>query len=234
MINSTLDFAALNSSYKYDNRLRIDNFLIAQVCEELHELAKTQIPYYLAYTSDSRPSIMKPTEFDAMTREQRHEFWSSRYEQASRGVGYVYKGFMPKNANLGSDKTLLPLKEFAEYWTSDVALEKIRQLSGMNDLTHSDAQFTCLLPGHFLTRHRDTDPSGKRRLAYTIGLTKNWHPDWGGLLQFYEDDGTPRDSWGPKFNTLSIFDIDHIHSVTHITPYALEPRLSIVGWFYSE
>lgn len=234
MINPANNFNSLKPAYLQDHRIRISQVLSEDACEQLHTIAKSNTPYYLAYSDGPRPTIIKPSEFDAMTREKRHEFWSRRYEQASLGVGYVYKGFMPKNANLGADQTLKPLREFSDFWSGTEVLEKIRTLTGISNLIYSDAQFTCLLPGHFLTRHRDADNSGKRRLAYTIGLTKNWHPDWGGLLQFYEDDGTPRDAWAPAFNTLNLFDIDHIHSVTHITPYALEPRLSIVGWFYAD
>ena len=52
-----------------------------------------------------------------------------------------------------------------------------------------------------------------------------------GLLLFYEQNGTPRDAWAPGFNTVSMFDIRHIHAVTYVAPYALEPRLSLTGWF---
>jgi Rps23 Pro-64 3,4-dihydroxylase Tpa1-like proline 4-hydroxylase len=65
--------------------------------------------------------------------------------------------------------------------------------------------------GQYLTRHRDDIEGTTRRLAYVFGFTRRWHPDWGGLLQFYEDDGTPRDAWVPAFNRLSLFAIRHVH-----------------------
>jgi Rps23 Pro-64 3,4-dihydroxylase Tpa1-like proline 4-hydroxylase len=71
------------------------------------------------------------------------------------------------------------------------------------------------------------------RIENVLGLSKAWHPDWGGLLQFYEEDGTPGDAWIPHFNCLNLFDIRHIHSVTYVTPFAGEPRLSLTGWFRS-
>ena len=110
-------------------------------------------------------------------------------------------------------------------------LSFISTVSGRNDLKSADAHFTRFTPGQFLTRHRDENTNEQRRLAYVLSLSKNWHPDWGGLLQFFEDDGTPRNAWVPQFNTLSLFDIRHVHSVTFIAPFALEPRLSVTGWF---
>jgi Rps23 Pro-64 3,4-dihydroxylase Tpa1-like proline 4-hydroxylase len=64
-----------------------------------------------------------------------------------------------------------------------------------------------------------------------FSATWGWHPDWGGLLQFYQEDGTPEDAWSPGFNTLSLFDTSYIHSVTYVTPFAQAPRLSLSGWF---
>ena len=68
-------------------------------------------------------------------------------------------------------------------------------------------------------------------MAYVLSLTERWHPDWGGLLQFFEDNGTPRDAWVPGWNVLSLFDVRHVHSVTYVAPFAGAPRLSITGWF---
>ncbi len=35
----------------------------------------------------------------------------------------------------------------------------------------------------------------------------------------------------PAFNTMALFDIRHVHSVTYVTPFAKQPRLSLTGWF---
>ncbi|WP_338456665.1 2OG-Fe(II) oxygenase family protein [uncultured Alteromonas sp.] len=34
----------------------------------------------------------------------------------------------------------------------------------------------------------------------------------------------------PEFNTLSLFDVKHIHSVTYVTPFAKQPRYALTGW----
>ena len=68
-------------------------------------------------------------------------------------------------------------------------------------------------------------------MANVITLRSGWHPDWGGWIKLYEDDGTPRDAWSPGLNVLSLFDVRHVHSVTYVAPYAKAPRLSVTGWF---
>jgi Rps23 Pro-64 3,4-dihydroxylase Tpa1-like proline 4-hydroxylase len=51
------------------------------------------------------------------------------------------------------------------------------------------------------------------------------------LLQFYQDDGTPRDALTPSFNAMTLFDVKHVHAVTYVAPFASKPRLAISGWF---
>ena len=50
-------------------------------------------------------------------------------------------------------------------------------------------------------------------------------------MQFFDDDGEPTQSYSPGFNTLDLFDVRHVHSVTLVAPYALNPRHAISGWF---
>ena len=85
--------------------------------------------------------------------------------------------------------------------------------------------------GYKMNRARADTGDERRRLAYVISFTRNWHPDWGGLLQFFEDDGTPRDAWAPMFNSMALFDVRHVHSVTFVAPFHGQPRLSLTGWF---
>jgi Rps23 Pro-64 3,4-dihydroxylase Tpa1-like proline 4-hydroxylase len=64
-----------------------------------------------------------------------------------------------------------------------------------------------------------------------MNFSPQWHPDWGGMLQFFQDDGTPRDAWAPQFNSLVLFDVAHVHSVTFVAPFAKTPRFAVTGWF---
>ena len=126
------------------------------------------------------------------------------------------------------------LHEVFDYIGGEEVLSMIRKITSSNDITGAEPQYTRYTPGHFLTRHRDVVPGKGRRIAFVLGMTKDWHPDWGGLLQFYEENGTPRDAWTPRFNVLSIFDVSHIHAVTYVAPFAMVPRLSLTGWFVAK
>jgi Rps23 Pro-64 3,4-dihydroxylase Tpa1-like proline 4-hydroxylase len=104
-------------------------------------------------------------------------------------------------------------------------------ITGSNSFDAAFAQATNYRPGHYLTRHLD-DPKGEhRKFAFVWGYTRRWDPDWGGLLQFFDDQSRPAQAVSPEFNTLDLFDVHHIHSVTLVAPYALNPRLAVSGWY---
>jgi Rps23 Pro-64 3,4-dihydroxylase Tpa1-like proline 4-hydroxylase len=151
---------------------------------------------------------------------------------ASKGIGFFYGGYLMahKLDDTGNEKMQF-LHSVFEYLNGEEMLSLIREITGNDELKSADAQYTRFTPGQFLTRHRDENTNEQRRFAYVLAFSQNWHPDWGGLLQFFEDDGTPRDAWAPQFNSMSLFDVRHVHSVTFLAPFALEPRLSLTGWF---
>ncbi|MFT6919272.1 MAG: Rps23 Pro-64 3,4-dihydroxylase Tpa1-like proline 4-hydroxylase [Cognaticolwellia sp.] len=103
-----------------------------------------------------------------------------------------------------------------------------REITSTLELQYADWQATKFRRGDFLTRHIDNVPGETKRIAYVLGLTEDWHPDWGGLLQFFEKDGTPTRSWSSAINSLILFNVDKVHSVR---PFALKNRYSITGWF---
>jgi Rps23 Pro-64 3,4-dihydroxylase Tpa1-like proline 4-hydroxylase len=122
------------------------------------------------------------------------------------------------------------MREFLAYWNSRELLEAFTEISGQK-IVRASAQATCYDKANFLTRHNDVVPSEGRVYAYVLGMTEKWHPDWGGLLQFYRQDGTPTESHAPAHNSLTLFDVRKIHAVTYVAPFANARRYSITGWF---
>jgi SM-20-related protein len=152
------------------------------------------------------------------------------FQAASRAEGFAYFGYRMTEAwKAGAPETALG--RFYSELKGQKTLEAIRKITGASTFDNVFAQATDYRPGHYLTRHLD-DPKGEhRKFAFVWGFTRKWDPDWGGLLQFYDDEGQPTRSFSPGFNTLDLFDVKHVHSVTLVAPYALNPRLAVSGWF---
>jgi Rps23 Pro-64 3,4-dihydroxylase Tpa1-like proline 4-hydroxylase len=178
-----------------------------------------------AYIKDGRPTLSSSADLSVLSAQQQHNMRKSILELGSQGIGYLYARH-PIDTH--SDNVLIAVKK----WLNDKkTLELVKNLTGKTDIKLASAQATRFSHGHFLTRHQDIHEIEQRRLAYVLNFSENWHPDWGGLLQFYETNGTPRDAWSPLFNSMAIFDVKHIHSVTYVAPLAMRPRLAITGWF---
>lgn len=108
----------------------------------------------------------------------------------------------------------------------------VSEVTGI-EVQGAECQFTRFTNGQYLTRHRDTLAGNRRRLAFVLSLSQGWHPDWGGLLHFYEQTGDVSEVWIPRFNALQLFDINHIHGVSAVAPCAPRGRYSLTGWFTS-
>lgn len=207
-----------------EGRLRLRDALPEAEAQAWHGVL-AQAGYALMLTRGGQGTVLTPDALAQLTPAAREGLQRELHEAASQGVGFLYEGHQLRGSHDPALRVILAAVNAPE------TLERVRTLTGFGDITHADGQATRYRGGHFLTRHRDDLSGQARRVAYVLSLTARWHPDWGGLLQFFEDDGTPRDAWVPGWNVLSLFDVRHVHSVTYVAPFAGGPRLSVTGWF---
>ena len=238
MINPSLDVGALASEFKTDRRLMVKHFLQADIAERARSACMQHVPFSTHYVLNNMYQSKTAEEMAKLNQQDREAINKQVFSAASQGVGFIYEGYLKSRINTEQNSQanleLAFLHQVFDYLSSEEVLSTIKQITGNQDITGAEPQYTRFTPGHFLTRHLDVIPGRGRRYAFVLGLTKGWHPDWGGLLQFYEQDGTPRNAWIPQFNVLSLFDVSHIHSVTYVTPFAAEQRLSLTGWFVAK
>ena len=111
-------------------------------------------------------------------------------------------------------------------------LALLNNITGMNLTKLSTLFMSKYRSGHFLSPHSD---KGNGRLAFVISLSKDWMPQYGGLLHFLSQDRTQIvDTVCPIFNNMLIFKVDDVekpHYVGHIAPNVVFNRISISGWF---
>lgn len=230
MLNPGLDFDDLAKQFQLDDRLRIQQFLDDDLAARTATCCETKVPFDFIYHLDGENRVTSARDMAAISLEEQKSMHQKLMRDAAQGVGFLYGGYMMKRPNEEPAPELDVIYKLYEYLGSDEALAAFRTITGIEALSGIDAQFTRYTSGQYLTRHSDNITAEGRRVAFVLGFSRNWHPDWGGMLQFYENDGTPRDAWLPEFNTLSLFDVRHIHSVSYVTPFAPAPRLSLTGW----
>lgn len=235
MLNPTLDRKALAKTFIIDDRVRVETVLIPEIAERVRQDCQSALPFDYIFTVDGRPCVKPAQEMVAMDARTMRELQQSIASDAAQGIGYLYCGYRMRQARRnGEDDQREFLHSVVDYFNSEQMIDFVSEVCGCDDLQSADAQYTRYTSGQFLTRHKDAIVEEGRRIAYVLSLSPDWHPDWGGLLQFYTDDGTPRDAWAPKFNSLTLFDVRHVHAVTCIAPFAPAPRLSLTGWFLNK
>ncbi|MDC8832334.1 2OG-Fe(II) oxygenase [Alteromonas gilva] len=225
--NQNISLDQLTNEYANDKRVRAGRILQPEHAADIYTSLSEQTSYDIALVKDNVPCQLTDSQWRSLSGPERQKIHRETMQNASRGVGFIYGRYQLSS----EQESITNLRALHQWLNSDTVLSWVRKLSGHQDIIAASAQATRFTPGQFLTRHIDTHESEQRRVAYVLNFTKNWHPDWGGLLQFYQQDGTPRDAWAPGFNALSLFDVTHVHSVTYVTPFALMPRYAVTGWF---
>lgn len=213
--------------YSEDKRLRVFDIFTEKTAGDIAMHIHQDLAYKNAYVEDGEFKLISTDELSALGTQKQQALTQKIYKQAAEGVGFFYA-----KSEINHDPANLSMSQQVWQWlNSQEVLSGIRAMTGHQDITGANAQATRYYPGHFLTRHNDVNSKENRKVAYVLNFTPKWHPDWGGLLQFYHDTGNPKDTWVPIFNSMAIFDVTHPHAVSYVAPFARNPRLAITGWF---
>lgn len=230
MINNDLDFDGYRIDLARHTRVQIPNFLQLDAAERLRSCLQNDVPWTLAERTDGIPRTISAVDYAAMDEQARTALLHKAYERAKTEFQFVYESYMMVRAAVeGRDPTLM-LHAILEFLNSPEFIAFARWLVNDPKITHANAQATRYRAGHFLTRHQDKDKIEDRSYAYVIGLTKNWRADWGGLLQFEDENGEVTQTLMPRWNSISIFKVPQSHTVSLVSPFATEDRLAITGW----
>lgn len=229
----TLDVEAAARSFQDRGRVRIADVLRREDADALHACLSREVPWRLAYNRGDQALLVDPAVARGAGPAQQQQLTQEIITGARQGFQYAYYSYPMVTAYLGGSDPGLLLHALLEWLTGPVVLETIRRVTGIDSLRKCDGQATCYLPGHFLTQHDDRGTGSEgRRVGYVLSLTQQWHPDWGGLLNFLAEDGREVEaSWVPGYNTLALFRVPVLHSVGYVAPFARQARFAITGWF---
>lgn len=231
-LDLTKDRQALRTEFAKDRRINIPDIWHLASAELIAETLSGETPYKSAFTAGPKVQSLWDDEMRLLPPEQQRLIQKQIYQNAANGIGFIYGTHM-----LGSPQRLptpAVLQQAHQLVNSEAVLDFVRDISGFDNIVCASMQATRYLPGNFLTRHNDVVGEEGRLLAYVFGFTPQWHPDWGGLLQFFTAAGEPTSAIVPQMNNLVIFDVHHPHAVSFVTPFAKAHRFSLTGWFRSK
>jgi len=236
-LNPALERERYAEQFARDTRVQIRDFLTPETASEIRAVLQTATPWGLAMQADGTPydSPQQILNEEMRTREgqERAEAigratdeaaakgnYAFRYAQFSL-VQAVQRGFNPG----GPHEILL------EHINSDEFLDLVRDITGERDLVRADGQATLFARGQFLGLHIDSHVAEGWKIAYVMNFTiDEWKPDWGGYLQFFDEDGNVVQAFKPRFNSLNLLRVPQPHSVSMVAPFAPIGRYAVTGW----
>jgi Rps23 Pro-64 3,4-dihydroxylase Tpa1-like proline 4-hydroxylase len=232
-LNPELDARLLELEFAERRRVQVPDFLAAECAAAmLIELRKR---------NDWRQVVNSGAnvyDLDRATRERMPPHAASAlddavYAGARSGFQHRYEAIRVPDGEPERSASADPLAAFASFMSSGEARDFLRRVTGSAEIAFADAQATSYSPGDFLTAHDDAVDGKGRLAAYVLSLTSGWRADWGGLLLFHDDDGLSIDGLVPRFNTLNLFAVPQVHSVSIVSRAAPYRRYSITGWLRS-
>ncbi|GLX83228.1 2OG-Fe(II) oxygenase [Thalassotalea eurytherma] len=222
---TSFDLAKLTEHFNEHGYVRVDNFLSVDDADALADFYKNSCKFTNAFFTDNHNREATDEQIGALSLEKKRGLYQAIQQNAAKGIGFLYG-----RKKVEVTDTDLP-GQLLKAMNEEAVVNFISQLTTKPELKYADGQATRYRVGDFLTRHIDNLAGETRQIAYVVGLTNLWHPDWGGLLQFFEPNGEPTNSLAPTFNSLTLFDVNKVHSVTSVAPFAPQNRYSLTGWY---
>ena len=233
LINPDLDIENYVQEFKENKVVVIQNFLKEDQAEIMYNWFNNEMPSDW-WEASSFPGIKEKKVAFVRNLPENQEKIFENYQHVIkefRDGNFAYHFYRTdKNHVEGCDCHECEVREFLD---SQEILDFISKVSG-DKKTHTDEVFAaCYTAGDFLSPHLDS-PNGS--LGFVYQMTKNWLPQYGGLLHFMDDDKTRVERVEvPEFNSLTLFYLPpgkgKWHYVSHVSPGVEEMRLTYTGWY---
>ncbi len=229
-LNPDLDVPALAAAYAETSRVRIKDFLREDGLAEFYDDLEARGDWWHLMRTEAGVIELDAAAKARMSGKRRAALDAEVHTLARRQFQYRYEGLrVPEDESEGTGAAD-PLTAFSDLMSSEPMLDLLRRITGADALAFTDGQATAYGPGDFLTCHDDAVPGKNRLAAYVFGLTPGWRAEYGGLLLFHARDGAVVTGHVPRFNTLDLFRVPQLHSVSMVTPAAPHRRYAVTGW----
>ena len=231
MINNDLLLEPLRARLRAHGRVQIPGFLQEPSALRLHQCLREEVPWETAQRSDAvladgqDRSPPPGSAADEMAL-------AATCLRAREGFEFYFDRYRMIDARRDGTDPQLVLHAVVDFLNSPQFLDFARQLTGDPAIRMVSAIGVRYRAGHFLRAHNDLANDEDRAFAYVINLSRQWSPDWGGLLHFLDpEQRRVVDTFTPLWNSLSLFRVPQPHVVSLVAPWAGSARYSITGWF---
>jgi SM-20-related protein len=234
LFNQFLDRAAHAQTLQDGGLVKIPDFLPSATAERLHRHLQQDVAWDLAYSEQGQGRLLTSAQIAQMTPAQIRQTVDSAFREDQGRFRFIYNTMRVVESWQQREFPHHPLYDFAEAVHRPDSLRVLRELTGHDNIQRLSVIAARYLPGHFLTPHDDDDAHEGREVTWILNLTRDWQPEWGGLLHLMDAEGRAiTDSFVPAFNTLILFKPPRWHFVSQVANFARQPRYTLTGWMLS-
>lgn len=231
MINNDLLLEPWRARLRAHGRVQIPGFLQEPSALRLHQCLREEVPWETAQRSDAVLADGQDRSPPPGSAEDEAAL-AATCLRAREGFEFYFDRYRMIDARRDGTDPQLVLHAVVDFLNSPQFLGFARQLTGDPAIRMVSAIGVRYRAGHFLRAHNDLANDENRAFAYVINLSRQWSPDWGGLLHFLDpEQRRVVDTFTPLWNSLSLFRVPQPHVVSLVAPWAGSARYSITGWF---
>jgi SM-20-related protein len=232
-LNAAVDRGAARQDFARERRVQIRDFLTDASARTIHRVLSRETPWGLAWRAgNDGPNALRRQEIAARQAELAPITESISAAMRGRDYAFAYAQYPILTAYMEDWGEHPALHLLMEHINDQPLMDLVREVTGMADLVKADAQATLYGPNHFLALHDDSHVAEGWRVAYVMNFcAEDWRPDWGGYLNFYDEEGDVVAGFKPRFNALNLFAVPQKHNVSYVPPFAPVGRFAITGWF---
>ena len=233
-LKPALDRDALAAAFARDGRVQARDLLTEETAEQIYRILSGATSWGIAWQAGDKdkPQAIEAPELQQSPAGQQRQITQDTYKAAAnREYAFQFARYPILNAYLGKWDEGSAYDVILEHINTPEYLDFIRHVTGIASITKGDAQATLFAPGHFLGKHIDSHVAEGWQVAYVMNFTKDWQPDWGGYLNFFDEEGDIVAGYRPRFNALNMFKVPRAHAVSFVPPFAPVGRFAITGWF---
>lgn len=225
------DIKELSALYARDGFVRIKNLFPDEVAQSIYENLANHTPWHVVHADPQGSHLYyRPEDWAGLENNERQSILKKIMVQASEGFSYFYACYPMIQNYLDQRDPDWPLHAMTEYLNSLEFHNFVKTITNEPTVNKIDGQATLYASGHFLNLHDDMGTEAERRVAYVMGFTKDWTPNWGGQLLMLDENDDTQFGFSPTFNSLTLFKVPRKHIVTQIASFARGGRYSITGW----
>lgn len=230
-LNENLDWEALGREFQVSKRIQIRDILKEECAERILQCLAQEVPWRFVYYDGENPVQLTVDELKAKSQPELQSIHDGILARARSGYQYAYHTYPMVEGYLNKKDPGLYLHKVFEFINSEPYLDFIRTVTGVPEIRKGNAHAACYNPTQFLGRHNDYPPNEGWHAACVLNFTKGWKPDWGGFMQFYDNDFNIDLALMPRFNVLNMFVAPQEHSVSYVAPFAGTPRYTVTTFF---